>query len=159
MYILPILLWGMLVTHLWFCLAIATLSFIPSVTLTSLQKDHSINRIHGDPFSHLSGDTKQTEGNSGSFCCLDKLGTNTVRVKEQTVWRVYGQGGGFACAVQWNELLCWLEVATSPGSRTAPCPFQRAAVSSAILQLGVHVYKSPDIQLWGAFLSLTVAQH
>lgn len=139
-----------MVTHLWFSLAIAILSFTPSVTLPALQEDHSVNRIHSDPLSHvhLFGDAKQTEGNSSSFCCLDKLGTNSDRVKGQTIWRVYGQRGGFTCAVQWNELLCWLEAATSPGSRTvAHCPFRRAALCRAILKLGMHVHKPPGIQL------------
>lgn len=76
------------VGHQWFCLAVAILSFIPPVPLTALQKDHSVNRIHSDPFSHvhLSGDTKQTVGNSRGFCCGEA--GDKLRVKEQAAQRI-----------------------------------------------------------------------
>jgi len=48
-----------------------------SLQLPTLQKDQSIKRNQSDPFSHmhLFGDTKQKQGSSDSFSCLDKQGT------------------------------------------------------------------------------------
>lgn len=140
------------VGHQWFCLVVAILSFIPPVPLPALQKDHSVNRIHSDPFSHVQ--------------LVWRYKTNRRELTWFLLWRSWGQtqsegtsspedlGARWLClCCEVDELLCWLEVAVSPGSRTVHWPFQRAAACSVILKQAIHVCKSSDIQLWGAFLS------